>query len=37
MYWAVVLGTSMVGTEISDLMNRGFGHGSAAEVTRRRR
>lgn len=29
LYWAVVLGTSMVGTEISDLMNRGFGHGSA--------
>jgi uncharacterized membrane-anchored protein len=29
LYWAVVLGTSMVGTEISDLMNRGLGHGSA--------
>ena len=29
LYWAVVLGTSMVGTEISDLLNRGFGHGSA--------
>ncbi|NUS16237.1 MAG: hypothetical protein HOY69_33365 [Streptomyces sp.] len=29
LYWAVVLGTSMVGTEISDLTNRGFGHGSA--------
>jgi uncharacterized membrane-anchored protein len=29
LYWAVVLGTSMVGTEISDLMNRGFGHSSA--------
>lgn len=30
LYWAVVLGTSMVGTEISDLVNRGYGHGSAA-------
>ncbi|MCQ4082808.1 hypothetical protein NGB36_19910 [Streptomyces sp. RB6PN25] len=29
LFWAVVLGTSMVGTEISDFMNRGFGHGSA--------
>ncbi|MCX3059219.1 COG4705 family protein [Streptomyces beihaiensis] len=29
LFWAVVLGTSMVGTEISDLLNRGFGHGSA--------
>lgn len=29
LYWAVVLGTSMVGTEISDFLNRGFGHGSA--------
>jgi uncharacterized membrane-anchored protein len=29
LFWAVVLGTSMVGTEISDLSNRGFGHGSA--------
>ena len=31
LYWAVILGTSMVGTEISDFMNRGFGHGSAPE------
>lgn len=29
LYWAVVLGTSLVGTEVSDLLNRGFGHGSA--------
>jgi uncharacterized membrane-anchored protein len=29
LFWAVVLGTSMVGTEISDLSNRGLGHGSA--------
>ncbi|MGH9206526.1 MAG: hypothetical protein ACRD1G_08205, partial [Acidimicrobiales bacterium] len=29
LFWAVVLGTSMVGTEISDFSNRGFGHGSA--------
>ncbi|MDT7614551.1 MAG: hypothetical protein QOF00_1998 [Pseudonocardiales bacterium] len=29
LFWAVVLGTSMVGTEISDLSNRGVGHGSA--------
>lgn len=29
LYWAVVLGTSLVGTEISDFLNRGFGHGSA--------
>jgi uncharacterized membrane-anchored protein len=29
-YWAVVLGTSMVGTEMSDLLDRGPGHGSAA-------
>jgi uncharacterized membrane-anchored protein len=29
LYWAVVLGTSMVGTEISDFLNRGYGHGSA--------
>ena len=29
-FWAVVLGTSMVGTEISDFLDRGFGHGSAA-------
>jgi uncharacterized membrane-anchored protein len=29
LFWAVVLGTSMVGTEISDVMNRGLGHGSA--------
>jgi uncharacterized membrane-anchored protein len=31
LYWSVVLGTSLVGTEISDLMNRGFGHGSAPD------
>jgi uncharacterized membrane-anchored protein len=30
LYWAVVLGTSMVGTEISDFLDRGPGHGSAA-------
>ncbi|MFD0636562.1 hypothetical protein ACFQ9X_38265 [Catenulispora yoronensis] len=29
LYWAVVLATSLVGTEISDFLNRGFGHGSA--------
>ncbi|MFK8905592.1 hypothetical protein [Streptomyces sp. YS-3] len=29
LYWSVVLGTSMVGTEVSDFLNRGFGHGSA--------
>jgi uncharacterized membrane-anchored protein len=29
LYWAAVLGTSLVGTEVSDLLNRGFGHGSA--------
>jgi uncharacterized membrane-anchored protein len=29
LFWAVVLATSMVGTEISDFFNRGFGHGSA--------
>lgn len=29
LYWAAVLGTSLVGTEISDLLNRGPGHGSA--------
>lgn len=29
LFWAVVLGTSMVGTEISDFLNRGFGSGSA--------
>ncbi|GAA2463230.1 hypothetical protein ACFPFX_30775 [Streptomyces mauvecolor] len=29
LYWSVILGTSMVGTEISDLLNRGLGHGSA--------
>ena len=29
LFWAVILGTSMVGTEISDFSNRGFGHGSA--------
>lgn len=28
-FWAVVLGTSMVGTEISDFIDRGPGHGSA--------
>jgi uncharacterized membrane-anchored protein len=30
LFWAVVLGTSMVGTELSDLLDRGPGHGSAA-------
>jgi uncharacterized membrane-anchored protein len=29
LFWAVVLGTSMVGTEISDFLNRGVGDGSA--------
>jgi uncharacterized membrane-anchored protein len=28
-FWAVVLGTSMVGTEISDFLDRGPGYGSA--------
>jgi uncharacterized membrane-anchored protein len=28
LFWAVILSTSMVGTEISDFMNRGFGHAS---------
>ena len=28
LYWTVILSTSLVGTEISDLMNRGFGHAS---------
>jgi uncharacterized membrane-anchored protein len=28
LFWAVVLATSMVGTEISDFINRGFGHAS---------
>ncbi|MGI8816575.1 MAG: COG4705 family protein [Pseudonocardia sp.] len=28
LFWAVVLSTSMVGTEISDFANRGFGHAS---------
>jgi uncharacterized membrane-anchored protein len=28
LYWAVILSTSMVGTEISDFTNRGFGHAS---------
>jgi uncharacterized membrane-anchored protein len=28
-YWATVLGTSLVGTEVSDFLNRGPGHGSA--------
>jgi uncharacterized membrane-anchored protein len=27
LFWAVILGTSMVGTEISDFSNRGFGSG----------
>ncbi|HXT44316.1 MAG TPA: hypothetical protein VN748_09415 [Pseudonocardiaceae bacterium] len=31
LFWAVILGTSMVGTEISDFLNRGFGHGSAQQ------
>lgn len=31
LYWSVVLGTSMVGTEVSDFLNRGFGHGSAPD------
>ncbi|MEE1767113.1 hypothetical protein PUR34_02675 [Streptomyces sp. JV185] len=31
LYWSVILGTSMVGTEISDFLNRGFGHGSAPD------
>jgi len=30
LFWAVVLGTSMVGTEMSDFIDRGPGHGSAA-------
>jgi len=30
LFWAVVLGTSMVGTEISDFLDRGPGDGSAA-------
>jgi uncharacterized membrane-anchored protein len=29
LFWAVVLGTSMVGTEISDFLDRGPGHASA--------
>jgi len=29
LFWTVVLGTSMVGTEISDFLNRRLGHGSA--------
>jgi uncharacterized membrane-anchored protein len=29
LYWATVLGTSLVGTEVSDFLNRGPGHGSA--------
>jgi uncharacterized membrane-anchored protein len=28
LFWAVILATSLVGTEISDFMNRGFGHAS---------
>ncbi|MCP2342602.1 COG4705 family protein [Actinomadura rupiterrae] len=31
LFWAVVLGTSMVGTEVSDLLDRGPGHGAAAD------
>jgi uncharacterized membrane-anchored protein len=31
LFWTVVLATSMVGTEISDFINRGFGHGSAQQ------
>ena len=31
LFWATVLGTSTVGTEISDFLNRGFGHGSAPD------
>jgi uncharacterized membrane-anchored protein len=31
LFWAVVLGTSMVGTEMSDFLDRGPGHGSAAD------
>lgn len=31
LYWGAVLGTSMVGTEISDFLNRGSGHGSAPD------
>lgn len=31
LFWSVVLGTSMVGTEISDLVNRGFGYGNAPD------
>lgn len=30
-YWAVVLGTSMVGTEMSDFLDRGPGYGSAPD------
>jgi uncharacterized membrane-anchored protein len=30
LFWAGVLGTSMVGTELSDFLDRGPGHGSAA-------
>ncbi|MFC5183231.1 COG4705 family protein [Actinomadura harenae] len=30
-FWTVVLGTSMVGTEMSDLLDRGPGHGSATD------
>jgi uncharacterized membrane-anchored protein len=31
LYWAAVLGTSLVGTEVSDFLNRGFGDGSAQD------
>ncbi|MFC4909478.1 hypothetical protein [Actinomadura gamaensis] len=31
LFWAVVLGTSMVGTEVSDFLDRGPGHGAAAD------
>lgn len=30
-FWAVILGTSMVGTELSDFLDRGPGDGSAAD------
>lgn len=30
LFWSVVLGTSMVGTELSDFLDRGPGHGAAA-------
>jgi uncharacterized membrane-anchored protein len=31
LFWSVVLGTSMVGTEMSDFLDRGPGHGAAAD------